>query len=341
MRQSITPMTPVTHLTTIARTYPQAWRLADDMRRDKGQNGLPDWPGWCFLPMGGWYAIISQAADMPRLDLRYAGDISILAALGAWRYTQGIYRLHPELLHALAATIPAGELPVETILRLPEWCVYVETPGLMHGDAPLAGFFAYLEHDANSSRPELRFVLNLGVGLVPGLAIHLGPWTVTEAMDRAVSVARDQAPESIGIEAADPAGMAADMYPLVSLLLYLCSDEPELRDHAGATRPQYPRPVKTKKGWRMFPPDKPRIWHVGESIGTSLEKAVQERKARSPRDDGQNRAAPAAHIRRAHWHGYWSGPVKPRPEQTEAQQPRRYSYKWIPPILVSGSDDGE
>jgi hypothetical protein len=43
--------------------------------------------------------------------------------------TQGIYRIDPDLYPALIATL-AAKIPADVLTRLPEWCCYVETPGL-------------------------------------------------------------------------------------------------------------------------------------------------------------------------------------------------------------------
>ncbi|MDR1660399.1 MAG: hypothetical protein LBR94_08720, partial [Desulfovibrio sp.] len=61
--------------------------------------------------------------------------------------------------------------------------------------------------------------------------------------------------------------------------------------------------------------------------------------AESPPRHGTGESAPRrAHIRRAHWHGYWTGPRKPRPDIPEERQWRRFSYRWLHPMLVGGDD---
>lgn len=48
----------------------------------------------------------------------------------AWRMTQGIYRIDPTLYADLVDTEIAGDLPSDVLMHLPEWCIYIETPGL-------------------------------------------------------------------------------------------------------------------------------------------------------------------------------------------------------------------
>lgn len=45
--------------------------------------------------------------------------------LACWRMTQGIYRFDTTVYESLLSTKLDGELPVDVLLRLPEWCVYL------------------------------------------------------------------------------------------------------------------------------------------------------------------------------------------------------------------------
>lgn len=315
---------PNHHLTAAGKLYPQAWQQCDEFRADRG-NGLPKWPAWCYLPMAGWYAIASEGA--PFLPPQRAGDVGRLSALGTWRVSQGIYRFDEELRTALADTTLKGEIPTEVLLRLPEWCLYIETPGMSWQGSELYGFFVHLEWDANTERKELRLLLDTEASLTP-LPVHIGPWTVTEAIDRMHSEAGKHAPKA-GIDL--PTGAAAmdtiqqlavEVQPLLAMVLYICSDEPDLQDreHPGE-QPKRPQAKRTKHGWRLFPPKKPRIWSVGDTIGETI------RQGRQQQDEPGERNSPRPHLRRAHWHGFWHGPKEGE---------RRFRYKWLPPMVVAG-----
>lgn len=313
---------PVDHLAAAMRLYPGAPGMIDCFRAGRGKD-LPDWPDWCFLPLAAWYAIVSADAGLDALPPHLVGDVGRLAAIGTWRYSQGVYQFHPDLRAALTDTIVAGPLPSEVLLRLPEWAVYIETPGRHWFNQPLHGFWAHLEWDANDGRRELRLLLDCQQDLLP-IPLHLGAWTVTEAVDRMVDEMRRQA-ATIGVtvpvapEAVQD--LAATVNPLLSPLLYLCSDEPEIDDaRQPGGRPGRPRPKKTKRGWRLFPADGPRIWTVGQELGAAL------RQARTGEAAGSTRRA---HLRRAHWHGYWTGP----------RDRQRFIYRWIAPHLVGGRED--
>ena len=114
--------------------------------------------------------------------------------------------------------------------------------------------------------------------------------------------------------------IGASVNPLLSLVLYLCSEEPDVEDREQpAAQPAYPAPKKTKRGWRLFPANKPRMWEVGRTFGAKLHR----------RSEGTTDRKVTPHLRRAHWHGYWRGPKHGE---------RKFFYRWIPPVLVAGEN---
>lgn len=326
------PCRPRDHLAAAGKLYPEAWKLADEFRADRGRDGLPDWPQWCYLPIAGWYAIVS-GGGANRVPAELIGDVSRLAALGAWRATQGIYRFDPALYRAIVDTPVDGDLPHDVLYHLPEWCVYVETPEMTWNDGPLHGFFAHLEWDANSGRPELRLLLDAETDLAP-MPLHLGPWTLAESISRMSDVANIQA-MGAGLSPA-PFGttgvIRALVEPLVSLLLYLCSQAAEIGD--GNRVPGNPAPTRTKKGWRMFPPDKPAMWDVGVRLGAALRRAYHAEQT----GQGGTQAGPRPHIRRAHWHGFRSGPMKRGDGSEIPTVERKFALRWLPPIPINVGD---
>ena len=48
----------------------------------------------------------------------------------SWRMGQGIYRFDPVLYPLLINTEGNADIPASMLMQLPEWCVYIETPGL-------------------------------------------------------------------------------------------------------------------------------------------------------------------------------------------------------------------
>lgn len=291
---------PLAQLRQVMDDYPHLARLSDEFRAMRGKE--LDWPDWCFLPMAASYSIVSahQGGRDP-IPLSLVPDIARISALNAWRFSRGIYRFHPALEAALAHSPISGDMPTEVFLRLPEWCLYVELPSPVGGlvGAITYGFYAHLEHDANTGRAELRLLLDEDDGL-HAIPLHIGPWTLLEALDRTVQESLHQANthkvsmfgQPIGPTTVDVADRLTGM---ISLLLYLCSTSTEISDPTRpGSRPSRPRPTKTKKGWRLFPAQKATVWEVGGQLGEQLHHADVDQ-------------------------GYWYG----------SQEGDRYLYRWI------------
>ena len=271
---------PREHLVVAGRLYPHAWLRVDQLRADRGTHGLPSWPEWCFLPLAGAYAIISEDAGMDRLPFELAADVSRLGALAAWRVTQGIYRFDPAVYDAVRHTTLDRQIPCAVLYRLPEWCVYIETPSIEWSGQPLHGAWAHLEWDVATGRTELRLLTDSDLGLLP-IVLHLGSWTLAEAMERALAESTRNA-QAAGGSLADLATqmgpqselvkhMLPVLQPLVALLLYLCSQNAEIGD--GTHRPGNPLHKLVRGLPRTFQALRPTTWDVGVRMGAALRRA--------------------------------------------------------------------
>jgi hypothetical protein len=69
------------HLAAAGKLYPKAWQQVTMMRRDRGVQ-LPDWPQWCFMPLAGWYSIVSADSGHYHLPPNLVPDVGRLAARG-------------------------------------------------------------------------------------------------------------------------------------------------------------------------------------------------------------------------------------------------------------------
>lgn len=324
----------IDYLALYSRAYPGMWAMAEKLRTNQDKIGIKISP-WCYLPVSAWMAIVeNRHGDMtPATSPDLITDGTALAALAGWRYTQGIYQFNSAVYAALLATPPAGDLPCDVLLRLPEWCVYVETPGGIPGAFDgICGMFIHLDHGDDADAPYFRAVLDFGDRLGQPINMSVGPWSVDEGIERTrAAIVAEHPHVAADLDDEFISQATATANAAVSLALYLCADEPEIDGYIAGSKPHYPTPTRTKRGWQLFPPDKPRLWHVGEQTGAAIEHF-------SGTSCAHEHKGPRPHIRRAHWHGFWSGPIKPR-EGIELP-PRRFGYKWIPPIAVGvGGDD--
>lgn len=326
-------------LVSIAKCYPNAWKQVDEMRSKRG-HGLPMWPNWCFLPLTGAYSIVSGISNSPMADIYSLSDGARLGALAAWRVTQGIYRFDSAVYNAVRNTPISGDIPCDVLQRLPEWCIYLETPEQKYNDEIMHGAWAHLEWDSNTHRQELRILADLDSRTVP-IILHLGNWSLEEALSRAI----DESPKNIASELASVFNKLISLIslnrtslielqkkvvePVLSLLLYLCSQASEIGD--GRHRPKKPQATRVRGEMRTFPPNKVTTWDVGVRMGAALRQAYKTNET----DQGGIHVGPRPHIRRAHWHGFRYGPMKGADGTNIATIERKFELHWLPPIAVN------
>jgi hypothetical protein len=268
--------------------------------------------------------------QLQRLDpLQVASVISPVTTLAAWRMTQGIYRFDPTLYETLVETSLTGDLPAEALFRLPEWCLYIETPGLQvmrrdYSRAELAGTWARVDVEEDGTR-----VLILTMDIPESDQPQAHSLVLKGSLQSAV----EEIHAGWGIRNPRAAqGVAEYLRPIINMLLYLCGTE-DVMGPAGT--PGNPTPQRTKRGEKLFPASSAKSWDVGVRMGAALRRAYHERET------GQGtHAGPRPHVRRAHWHGFRTGPLK-RPDGSEIPaQERPLAVKWLPPIPINmGSPD--
>lgn len=329
-------------LVLIGKKYPSLFKNAEKLFAIKGDEDLPLWADWCLLPIAGWLAAIS-GNERPVMTDFYA--LQTAPFYGTWRYTQSIYKIAPNLLSEIIKTPVVGDIPVEILYMLPEWCIYVDTSGI--GGAGLTlngnnviGFFAMLEDDQEAGTQELRLLIEIMDDYEDRIVqtisiIHIGKWTIAESIKKAEeqiaeNIKKHSAKEKYNIESEfltekietkiNKPERINELSPFLSILLYICSDSVE---YDANTRPAKPTPKNTRKyGNRLYPASKIRTWKLGgrtsEALRSNLSATTSNSKGRKPT---------IPHIRRAHWHTFYAGP--------RSLENREVRVKWIPPTLVA------
>lgn len=323
---------PVQLLRDYSREFPHAWRKISRLREQRGKS-LPWWPDWCFCPIAASVAVIAEHAEktdqsVVQLSINYPPGV--MAALSAWRITKSIYRFDKTLLNEITAMPMEGNIPSEVYYSLPEWCLFIETPGFTYLKQPVIGCFANLEYDVNTSRPELRIVLvKESMHCIP-VPIHLGKWTLKQGIieffkESARFRGEEKDPVEYDKESREAVqSIADDVQPFVNLVLYLCSVNADF----GSKRPSHPI-RKLRKG-KVQAATEPRIWDVGVRVGSAIRGAKAE-DSKEIGDTGTH-ASPRPHFRRAHWHHFWKGPRNDPDKRT-------LTLKWLSPIPVGFKED--
>lgn len=302
--------------------YPQAAKHAESFLAGKATGDF-SWPNWCYIPVAASYAIVSEIAEQQGISMtQAASDVGNLAAMLAWRPTKGIYRFDPALLESLWNVTLDREIPVDVLFNLPEWCCYIDLDGFGPAEEmELHGFFVYLESDANTGEREIRLSFARPGESGPGIMtmpFHLDTGgTIGAMLQGTIDFARIQAPESKQLQDATvKQAEAVELYSrYFSLVLYLCSAERDII--------QTSKPRKINKNPKKRKRQLPIEYRVGSAIGGSI------RRARGSQGIGTGEGTKKApHIRKAHYHTYWTGKGRKKP-----------IVKLIPPVPVNIGDE--
>lgn len=398
-------------LQSTSSRYPGIWPCLESIRRNPWEScGLKGWQPWCYMPVnvvaGAMGHLHRDRYSQDMVDVLLSGETRLVSALVAWRMTKGVYKFDPTVLKAIMESDVKDGLPEEAFLRLPDWCVYIPTPGVeFSAGLPMHGFFAYVDdHGAGGTGhpPELNFELLIDpkaaspsmlrslITTSPSLLVEM---SYAMRQGDPVAVAREWLPRdrefihlhqnvdladgSFGASFARLAAKAeaeadaangavrsvvsSDLLAgahllsqqklggalasissetkqavlrslldrtlrLANLVLYLCADEADIEpagygSRCGAVRNQ------ERSAKRTFAASSLESWDVGYRIGSSLRSAERELQTAADGSRGEGRS-PRAHMRRAHWHTFLTGP-------RTGPQSRR--VEWLPPIPVGAA----
>lgn len=271
----------------------------------------------------------------------FAGQMSVIIytaeAARLWRQHRVVYRVHPGLADALTETETSAAVPCEVLTRLPHPNPFVVFPAPLPAPAavdpptPIAVPPVFLgmlvtgmtEHDqlCSTADPDARY---LYISLTTKLRYE-GSGETYEETTRLVPLAGTRTIDELITLNADFGGGPGDMSQegdrrvhslALSLLLYLCSDRSDIREH---------RPLATagRRGRKTRRQEARTVVDMGFDVGPSLDAS-----RRSPSSESDSGAAGTgtvrAHLRRAHWHTYLTGPRDHPPE-----------VRWLLPTLVN------
>lgn len=319
--------------------YLAQWeKYVDRLRDDPGSVLDPHLAAQQFWAARGGFDPEQAAVYAPSLN-----------ALAAWRPAQGVYHFHSSLERELRTSDVSGKVPVGVLNLLPEWCPFVvfREPIKAYG-IDCRGFFfrnSTAVYDAQRGQERtLEFVFWYG-SFREHSSIPLRHATLEECVadwERDIRTTFENEPEYAEfMESTNLQDRDFDINEMLTtqiravrqalpLVLYLCSANAEMRnDRTGKEwRGSFPKVARNKKGEPVFlQPAEPEQIQVGYRIGAKLE-AARERERKEYAESGR-RVTP--HLRRAHFHSYWTGP---------RDGERKILIKWVAPILVGAAEDG-
>ncbi|WP_157762802.1 hypothetical protein [Nocardia yamanashiensis] len=270
--------------------------------------------------------------------------LSVQTAVAArlWRQHRVVYRVHPGLADSLLSTETSAKIPCEVFARLPHPDPFIVFPEPITADAGPAldpeldrlreppVFVGMLvtgmtEHEqlCSTADPEVR---SLQVALASRVhyvslpyptheeSVTFLPLTGTYTVDELVT--RLQSHDSLGDVRREDLVRVNNL--AIGLLLYLCSDHRDARDY---------QPEPGRRGKKARPGEERTVVDLGFEIGPAL-LAARSIPAAAGETSDREAGSVRAHLRRAHWHTYWTGPRQaPVPE-----------VRWLHPILVNKDD---
>ena len=203
-------------------------------------------------------------------------ELMTLASVYTWRCSKGVYRFAPEIYDALIHQPLTGDLPTDCLYRLPEWAVYIETPGLLYERRPVDGFIAHLDFNLFSQGVDLQFAIFWhGIEMPKTVALPLGSGSLLDAMERTdrvddVFMGPVRQRRYVGTRQEYIQSFSS----MLQLILYLCSDEPDI--------PVIEHPKKRRRpAGHIQLPDEPRVWDVGVRISNAIRKGKQHQEERA------------------------------------------------------------
>ena len=275
---------------------------------------------------------------------RFSWFVTQITAFGTWRNTLGVYRIDPEIYQQSVTAVIPPETPTTIFSNLPDWCVYIQLPSehpmeMINNCVPslVMGFWAHLAREVNEPvggvASKGNLVLTIILDLMPSendscdviVPINL---IIEEGVSVEQSIIKTYSKVD-GIYTTEQERMIAQelrqMSNLLSLLLWLCAEEPDISNMKG--EPITPEQIRlpkygvNKKTGSFVPPSQPTIYEVGKRLGGE----VREFNKQNANSDTRTPSRKRPHIRRGHWHGVWRG----------TGQDKKFDLYWQPAIFVN------
>ena len=139
-RKELSPYAPDRWIRELNRRYPSLWAdlrkgYADPVRMLRPGSGgvelLASIPDWCIMPTLFPFLVMTDRYG-ESFYLTHMDELMTMGTTYTWRCSKGVYRFAPEIYDALIRQPLTGNLPQECLYRMPEWAVYIETPGLSY-----------------------------------------------------------------------------------------------------------------------------------------------------------------------------------------------------------------
>lgn len=282
--------------------------------------------------------ITNASKDKKVVNAEFSGFVTDIMTFGTWRNTLGVYRIDPDIYDQSIASVIPSDTPTTIFSKLPDWCVYVELPA----DKPMqiindcvavlvSGFWAFFDKMLGEGDVALNIILDMmpsenmpddtSVNVPVVLLIKEGV-SIEESIKGTYSGANTYEPV---IQQKMMEQELAQMSKLLSLLLWLCAEEPDISNiHGEPITPEQmrlPKYAVNKKNGAFIPPNGTTIFEIGKRLGGE----VRDFSDKVESGEGRIPSRKRPHIRKGHWHGVWKG----------TGQNKHFDLYWQPAIFVN------
>ncbi len=322
-------------LKAYTKKYPGIWSKLDKIHA-MNEDFLQAWPGWCYAPIERIGAILEQLEEAKtgryREDffefIEIVKEACAVNTLALWRQSKEVF-LFDKDFEMMLGKQDIEDIPSEIFFNIPYPSVYIKLKGVTYWDKEVEGFFANLcSFGGKIELLEILFVSSDHQDLMLCLLPMNGNSLIEafyECSHKPLLVNPDTKRLNMPKEIENESDKAA-VNKAVQMLLYLCSENSKI----AAVRPnRIRRTDKVRDTLREI-----REWKVGEEIGVRIRmfrKEVDSDNEGNIDSKGLTnmRRSPAPHMRRSHWHHYWTGKM-------DDPTNRKLVLRWIEPTFVAG-----
>lgn len=255
-----------------------------------------------------------------------------------WNRYKKIYEFHPTFIRYLAST-EAGDVHKNVLERIPFRSFYISFGGTIldcgtrEGFVPCVGIFVYVYFSKENGRNFVNFAASLRgindssvplyVGMVDG-----STFTEVTDIDKMPASVRNYIthngdPEQTAMVKQRQEDQKQYFMIILNACQYLCASNAEIRDLKISKND---RPVisvgRKRKAVNV------QVSEIGYRIGQRFEKMYQDQSDISVSKGGYKGIKKRPHVRRAHWHHYWTGTGRTNLE-----------VRWLEPVFVMGSEE--
>ena len=330
---------PLQVLQAISREYPGLWKNIDATRA-RNEKGLKGWPDSCFIPTSliknkiNRFFISHTNRNREKIMTFESARIS---ALASWRGTQGIYRFDADVYEAVVNTPVDDGFPLETLVYLPEWCVYIETPGLLFMGEKVHGAWIHIDWDDSCEMHYLCFLIDMTKLVTARVKLTHEP--IEEQLKNIAAKYVAQGEVDIFSIPGILTASVSFLSTLISLALFLCTQVDEVG--SGTERPTKPTPKRHQGGeFSMLAPNRVTTWEVGVRMGAALRQAPQLSEVSERGGEKELRNSPRGHTRSGHWHKAVTGPRKNKDGTVVPTSQRKLKVRWQQPLAINVKDLG-